>query len=214
VLYWGYWDVGGKRKQKMNIPEYMPFLYRFLDGEISIHEFEQWIYDNESQIENKENLMELISFDYKKCNAIDTIKFLVYNSMIDVRDYTEWRLKKLLNLLTDNEKRISAIWALYWELWDDNTRFKFLLPLCNYGAALIQKLDNFGITGFIGDNKAKIEREFLYPKINEESIYLLKAIDNGQILITGEKEFIDIREGIPSRMSFDEILKEIRNRIK
>lgn len=201
----------------MNLPEQVKnIFYNYLDGEITLSEFEQWIYKNTNQLDavSKELQFELINFDYNQYNSNDKILGFIYYSVIDIREYTEWRLKKLLALTLNKNNWTSAIGPLYWEFWDDNSRFNFLLPISNLIAVVILKPENFGLPNLHGKLKEEIIIEFIYPEILIESEQLLNDINSGLIQITGEKEFTDNRINKTIKMTFQEILEKIQIRMK
>lgn len=189
----------------------MPF-YKFLDGEVSLTEFENWIYDNEAQIALAVPAFhfDLINFNYRQPNARDLIYALIYYSIIDQADYAQWQLKRLLTTIINNNKWEAAASTLYWEFWDDNARFGFLMQLANYSAVILFPSERFGLSGMVGTKRDKVVSKLLYPEIVREAEAILVSIDNNEIQITGEKEYVDIRSGSKLSKNFQQILLDVR----
>ena len=81
--------------------------YKFLSGELSLPEFEKWIYENkelESEI-GGEVYTELISFNFSSHDTIPFIKKIVL-SCFDWKEYEEWRTINLLTGILENKIEI------------------------------------------------------------------------------------------------------------
>lgn len=78
--------------------------YEFLNGNISVENFESWIYSNE-QLEgilNKDHYIDLISFNFKSHDSLPYIKSIVHK-FFDWKEYEKWRTIMLLQEIK-NEK--------------------------------------------------------------------------------------------------------------
>lgn len=81
--------------------------FEFLNREISISDFEKWIYDNsdlESEIGN-DFYTDLISFDFKSHDLIPFISGLV-EKCFDWFEYEKWRTIRLLSMIKDGKIEI------------------------------------------------------------------------------------------------------------
>jgi|GEM_PF-3937973 len=195
----------------MHLPESIRVqFYKFLDGQIGLIEFENWIYANETQIELAlpEFHFELISFNYKQFDARDLFYKLIYYSIIDQASYAQWQLERLLTAIIRNENWEAAVSTLYWDFWDDNARYSFLMQIADYSAVLIFPPERFGLTNLVGVKREKVINRLLYPEIVKEAESILKSIENNDIRITGEKEYVDIRSKRKSNKTFQQVLLE------
>jgi len=82
-------------------------LYEFLNGDISIKEFEQWVYQTPSLKEELQTTvyLDLLSFDYRQKGAAYFIEQKI-NPYINKEEYNIWRTKKLLNDILENKIEI------------------------------------------------------------------------------------------------------------
>ncbi len=74
--------------------------HKFLDNEINISQFEEWIYKN-VDLENiigEDNYQMILEFNYKKKSAEIEIKNYILNNLTSERKFADWKVNKLLEL--------------------------------------------------------------------------------------------------------------------
>lgn len=112
-------------------------LFRFLNGEEPVIEFERWVYDTKAleNILGGEDYFNLISLDFsKQCSRYELIKILERH--IDVGKYQTWKLRKLLKLFLSQKGNLSLMLCKFYELYCDGFYFLDVLGL-DYGLAII-----------------------------------------------------------------------------
>ena len=80
-------------------------IFRLLDGDLPIKDFEQWVYKSNVKLETElppDIYLDLISFNYTQK---DNFKLLtdIINRIVDIDEFNLWRTKKLLNDIIENK---------------------------------------------------------------------------------------------------------------
>lgn len=162
--------------------------YGFLIGEISILDFEKWVYDS-SDLENELDEIsyyDFISFGFKKSGAIYELEQLI-KKQIDISKYETWRLKRLLfNVLGRKNNYYDSILQFY-DLYCKGYYFLDNLGL-GYGLALDCPYSEYGVDSYeelSEEQRDKIVNSF-YPKIEFEIKKVLNWLDSDIIVINSE----------------------------
>ncbi len=77
--------------------------FQFLNNEISIQDFEQYIYEDE-QLESligADQYMDLLAFDFTQENAVKHLKELLKKT-INITDWNQWRITNLIEALLND----------------------------------------------------------------------------------------------------------------
>jgi hypothetical protein len=80
-------------------------LFQALIGDISIADFEQWLYANDNKLETELNshfYLDLISLSYNQKGSFSQLKDKIFQ-YIDINEFNIWRTKKLLNAIIENK---------------------------------------------------------------------------------------------------------------
>ena len=96
--------------------------FNFLDRNISINEFEKWIYDNYSKLEiqiEPTMLYELVSFDYRQSHNINMLDDYI-NKILQPNEFEIWRIKNLLIDIIENRIDIVLGTNLLSHLYDES----------------------------------------------------------------------------------------------
>jgi len=189
--------------------------YQFLVNEISLLDFEEWLYKNESKLAaiSEELSLELISVNYKEYDAIRRVKNIIEEGAIDKQDFAEWGLKRQLQILEDKDAWRSTLFTLYHFYWDDNIRFSFLMRLCDYIAPVLFRGDHIGVPDFTGEIREEIIETYLYPAILTESKKVLHQLATGKIVISGENTFESEFSYSLNDNAFEEIVEQVKVRL-
>ena len=91
-------------------PEFTKIFYQFLDREISIEEFFDFVYDNpELQKDiSDEKYYNLIGFDWSRKNSDFMLEYFLFDSCIDRGKYWTHRLIGLLNRFEKEEENFES----------------------------------------------------------------------------------------------------------
>ena len=108
------------------------FLFNFLDNEVAVVVFEQWIYkDKELEIIEPTLYQDLILFDFTDKDAKQGIKDKL-NPYLDTKEFNVWRTKRLLNKIIDDKIDIVLGTRKLRELYFD-TGENFIPPTLGIG---------------------------------------------------------------------------------
>lgn len=138
-------------------------LFRLLNGEEPIREFEQWIYTTNAleEILGDEDYFILISLDFSRQGIrYELIKILERH--IDAGEYGTWKLRRLLNLFLSQRGDLPTMLWEFYELYCDGYYFLDVLGL------------NYGLT--IRVPPGEYSSEYLQELTNQEKETLLASI--------------------------------------
>ena len=183
---------------------------RFLNtihGDISIDDFEQWIYQSK-ELENElqpDDHFELISFNFKQPGAVYGLRKLL-NKHLEQGEYEAWRLKKLLNIVERKEgdypSAITEFYDLYYKGYTffDNLAFGYSLDLEYPSQYNVDTFDELSL-----EQQKKLADSF-YPQILEEIKRVREWLDSGKIIPTGiQDEFLGYYEFIDRRTEIEKM---------
>ena len=168
-----------------------PF-FRFLSGDLPIHELEQWIYATQEleHILGATAYYQLVSFNYHQPGANYELAKYIYG-YIDPSKYYTWQLKQLLiALLNNSQDTVELLHQLY-----DKYRHGFLF-LDDVGFAYVFTMDDIPS---IKDHEKWEEKEFhqrrealsaLLSKLKPDIEMLHAGLESGDIKILNEREYI------------------------
>lgn len=154
-------------------------LYQALTKQITLKQFEQWLYANDTlESDHPELYFELISFDYSaEANLKD-----FYHRFDGYVNYSNFEAEQLIAYLTSIIEKSDdcgcAIWMIY-ELYCDGYDFFRRLGL-KYGLCLLD-LPN------LASDSSKVVIDKLYPDIIDDAKMALSWFENNKILFKNEK---------------------------
>lgn len=165
-------------------------LLSVLRNEISIIDFEQWLYDNEDELESvigKEDYFTLINLNYKSKFVRDELENCLIR-ILGFQSYEEFRIKDLLTTLIYTEEEeffIHSCSQIYDKYCEGYSFFRIIaLKYIIYDFdEQLEDLRNRGV--FLKQEKQEILKE---------GKRLLNYINDGSITILGQKKYSDFRD--------------------
>lgn len=173
--------------------------YKVVKKEVSITEFEKWLYSiDESIISNnfgEDFYFELISINYKDVSAYIDLKNIIY-SKIPFNKYESMTLRFLLNSLINGTIDTVDLLEIFYDLYSKGYYFlRFLaLTYISYGIDDLPKLSEKKLWEEASFFKKREILNELSPKIVAEAERILKFFDSNLIKIISEFEYEDLRK--------------------
>ena len=193
--------------------------YKFLTGEKSIEELENFIYsqpDLEQQL-GSEIYLNLVGLNFK--DKYDKVKLsdLIKNKIIEEGQFETWKLRKILNDFLNEPKKVDInldkIYHLYCGVYQENGRRKYEFKfLGNLGLNYLYWTDKSYLKTNYGENwkteyeKCLNEFEFYHEQLKEFAKEILLAIENRQIEILSDGTYI-IAKDLEDKLETEEIYK-------
>jgi len=171
------------------IPEHIKeIFYNTLLGDVSLKDFEKWLYDNKEleQLMNSDDYLSLISFNYEKRDAAYEFRNLVESQIDIVGEFPNYRgeieTRKLLALLEEAKQKtpnLPIILMDFYELYCDGYYFLQTLALV-YGLC---------VTTYWTEWSERKRKKFLkkaFPKLKKEIDCVIMWIKSKSVTLTGE----------------------------
>ncbi len=193
--------------------------YKFLNGDKSIEDLENFIYaqpDLELQLGN-ETYFSLIDLNFKDKYDKAKLPDLIKNRVIEEGQFETWKLKRILNdFLTQPEQidlNLDKIYHLYCGVYQGNgvRRYEYKF-LGNLGINYLYWTDEGYLKTFYGNNwKAEYENcstefEFYHKQLKNFATEIVSAIDNEEIEIFNDGTY-RISNTLKNKLEIDEIYK-------
>lgn len=154
-------------------------IYQVLTKKISLHSFEQWLYEDNVLESNNPNLyFELISFDY---SSKDNFKdfYDKFAKHVGFYKFEVERLRDYLHSIIDKDENCGhAIWMMY-ELCCDGYGFLGKIGMV-YGFSLVDE-----VTSASNRNMKYIFDKF-YPNIIQDATNVLNWLEEGKIVFKNQ----------------------------
>ncbi len=166
--------------------------FRFLAGELSIQDFEQWIYAT-SELEeflDKDAYYSLLSFDFRLPRISHEVSKFIYEN-IDTGRFHTWNIKRLLNiLLNDSQDAVEVFEKLYSMYWN---RYDFLHEITIQYAAGIDDIPKLKEKDFWEEKAFAVRRnalnEFVRTLLPSIEI-ILQGLESEKIKIIDEQKYL------------------------
>lgn len=184
---------------EMNRDDIELIFYKVIKNEISITEFEKWLYSvDEDIISNnfdEDFYFELISINYKNISAYNELEKIIY-SKIPFNKYESMTLRFLLNSLINGTRDTVDLLVVFYNLYSKGYYFlRFLaLTYISYGIDDLPKLSEKKLWDEASFFKKREILNELSPKIVSEAERILKFFDSNLIYIISEFEYEDLRK--------------------
>ncbi len=158
--------------------------YSVVKGNLSVPDFEHWVYDfDEEQIDEyfgKGFYFELASLNYKDKFIINKLKALLFTK-IPFGKFEEIKIRDILNsIIDDNQDLVELLEAVY-DLYCDGYSFLRYIGLA------------YVFYGMPGEHSTYSFDEKAIINLKNEANRILSFLDEGKIIITGEYEYDDNR---------------------
>lgn len=187
--------------------------FETLHGDISVLEFEKWLYDNKSLEKSltPDDYLDFISLNYKNTEA----KYCLHNlieKQISLGEYEKWRLLGLLTKALKRDNELANILMEFYDLYFNGYSFFDNLGL-GYGL-VVEAPYSHGADSWDGlpENKKTELLDSFYPNIVTEIKKVIFWLENETVVPTGTRNdfdhflFIDNRnenEKIPTAYKVD-----------
>lgn len=176
--------------------------YRTIAGEVSLPDFEQWLYTHE-EVESllpADDYLNLLTLNYHKSGA----KYELSNLLSKLIDLCEYETYKLRGLLQEAQRKTTRLPFILMEFYDFYCRgYRFLQKLgLGYGLAVeVPYLEN--VPAETWDELAPDQQKELlagfYPELDLELDRVLEWLATGKIVLTGKydelghHDYLDLR---------------------
>lgn len=179
----------------IEMPKYMELkFYNIMFGNITMEEFESWVYKDVDLpvILSDENYLELISLNYNRNGAkYDLFNFLS-SKVIDLGKYERWKLLNLLRQALKRDDNLASILREFYDLYCSGYNFLDVLGL-EYGLSVeCPPYNDYEVDTWeeMKEKDKKILLDSFYPRLEQEIRKVIKWIEDGKIIFTGQVDDI------------------------
>ncbi|WP_271811326.1 hypothetical protein [Clostridium beijerinckii] len=169
----------------MNKQDVESNFYNVLKGNITILEFEKWVYNIDEELLNKsfgnDFYFELISLNYKDKHVMNELEKLLF-SKVPFGRFEEVKIRKLLEDVIDDKGILVEIIEELYDLYCDGYRFLMDIGLAYVYYGMPREHETYNFT------------EQTRTKLKSEAKRILSFLNTRKIIITGEYEYEDLRE--------------------
>jgi len=167
--------------------------FKTIKGDISVHEFEQWLY-SDKELENildSGDYLDLISFSFQKSTA----KYELWNLLKKHIDVGEFETYKLIELLYETKRRsekLPFILMDFYELYCKGLIFLREIGL-GYGlSVVVPRMENTKADTWeeLTETQQKKLLDSFFPDLENEIDKVIDWFENGKIIIKGERDEI------------------------
>jgi hypothetical protein len=165
--------------------------FQLRDRELSIEEFEQWIYATTdlAEILNSEDYFQLISLNFSTKWTRENIEKIL-EKYIDFGQYESAALERMLIRLIQQDENLARILSDFYWLYCEGYHFLKNLGI-EYGLRICVPLPKANSWGELDDQQQFLND--LLPGAIAEAKKVLAWLESGEIVITGEYEYFDYR---------------------
>ena len=191
--------------------------YKFLNGETTVSELENFIYkhsDLEQELD-RDTYLELISLDFNDKYVIARLTDFIKRKIIEEGHFETWRLRNILNaFLTDANNiqiHLDKLYHLYCGVYLDTgeRRYEFKF-LSNLGLNYLYWVDEGYMKANYGNNwKQEYERtfnnfEFYHEQLKPFAKEILLALNANKIIISNDGTY-KISDDLKEKLETDKI---------
>lgn len=171
-----------------------------LYGDITIPEFESWLYVNKQleTILSFENYLELISLGYKSATAKEDLKKIL-EQLIEDAEYEKWRLLRMLSEALENNKKLPQLLISFYELYCKGYQFLDNLGI-GFGLVILAPYPHASTWEDLSVTEQQDLLTSFYPQLNTELHKVVNWLNSDKIIITvatnehnNQFEFVDNR---------------------
>ncbi|MEZ0611675.1 hypothetical protein ACAW74_24405 [Fibrella sp. WM1] len=167
--------------------------YRTIKGDITIEDFEQWLYADKEieRLLSPDDYLELIALNFKKSGA----KYELWNLLKKQIDLGEYETYKLVELLTEAKKNTDRLPYILMEFYGLYCRgYGFLQELgLNYGLSVEAPTIPNSTADTWEELTIEQQQELLnsfWPELEKEVDRVVDWLVSDKIILTGEKDYI------------------------
>jgi len=168
-------------------PDIEQVFFETLNGDKSIREFENWLY-NESLLESildDSKYLELISLGYKGRSAKYELSKLLLE-IVDKTKYENWRIRRLLTKAAQRDEELPQILLHFYDLYCKGYSFLDNLGL-GYGLAIAVPYPYAETWDELSPSRQRELLSRFDAQLDTEIQKVLNWLDTGKIILTGNK---------------------------
>ncbi len=188
----------------MQLPAYIKqIFFNTLNGDMSVPEFEQWLYAEKDleQLMDEYDYLDLIAYPYK--SGAPNGLFQLLEKHIGKGVLETMRMDQLLGKALDRDQSLPEILVRFYDLYCKGYYFLEVLGM-NYGLGIDIDFPLVNSKRSSWEDLDVTEQNTLldsfYPELETELIRVISWLDNGEIILTGIRDennrldFIDNRD--------------------
>jgi hypothetical protein len=162
------------------------YFYKTLEGDISIENFEKWLYENKDleKTLNPDDYLDLISFNYKQGGAKYNLCKLL-ERYVDLGNYETYKLLKLLNRAKEKNKDLAEILVQFYDLYCRGYGFLRYIGI-HYGLAIEIEGRDFWSAEMREEHEMIIKS--FSPELDNQLQQIIDWLISGKIILTGTKD--------------------------
>ena len=183
----------------MNREDIELVFYKVIKNELSVIEFEEWLYSIDDDVINanfgSDFYFELLDINYRSKFSLDELKKVIY-SKIPFDKFESTTLKFLLNSLINETRDKADTLEILYDLYCKGYYFLRFLGIIyiRYGIDELPRLSVEKLWDEVSFIKKRDILNKLSPKLEAEAKRILGFLNNGLIKITNEFEYEDLRK--------------------
>lgn len=193
--------------------------YKFLNRELTLSDFEEFVYSENSLEQELDNdfYLELIGFNFKDKNAREQLEDLIFDRFLTEAEFETWRLQRLLNKFIETEvdidKKLDNFYSMYCSTYDRQGEFvngyRFLGHL---GLNYFHWMDEGYLKTNYGSRwKEELEKtyedfEYYHSQLKPIATKILRALEIKEIEIKKFGEYL-ISDDLKFDLESDKIFK-------
>ncbi|MCB9043279.1 MAG: hypothetical protein H6554_05895 [Chitinophagales bacterium] len=198
--------------QKLALDMQIPFFEPY-SNEISIADFEEWLYSKNEleQFLDYDTYIKLVSLNFKDRNVKYEMGKII-NPFLDLGKFEERKLRKVLtdiiNRTDDFAKSLIETYNLYCMGYCFFDQLGF-----GYGLMFSEDFWEYSDWENLAPEQKKNRVDQIFENVKQEAELILKWLDEGKIVLTGEADdlghygYIDNRSDTSRKPSTDEIIE-------
>lgn len=182
--------------------------FKVINDEVSINDFEQWLYVQNSleQLLGNKVYIDLISINYKNRHAKHEM-CKVIDLYLDYGLFEERKLKKILNDLIHKTDDFAKSLIATYDLYCYGYSFFYNLGL-GYGLTFSEDFFDYTEWENLSADQKENRINKIYPGVKREAELVLSWMEQGKLILTGERDELGHYDYIDKRSPFE---KDHRN---
>ena len=184
------------------VPQHIKeIFFNLLSGDISLDDFEEWLYENEEleQLLTPDDYLDLISINFGKSHAVHDLHRLI-EKHIDLGEYKTRQLLVILNNAKQKPLDLPLILMRFYDLYCDGYSFLDRLGL-GYGLTVVVPHPAANSWEELEEAEQNALLNSFYPELDTEIDRVISWLTNKSIILLGEKDeiglwnYLDLRAG-------------------
>ncbi|WP_421754103.1 hypothetical protein [Croceimicrobium sp.] len=183
--------------------------FQVLNKEISVADFEKWLYSKKEleQLLGYDSYIDLISLNFKDRYILHEMAKIV-NPFLDFGEFEERKLKNILSDLINRKDDFAKSLIETYYLYCSGYSFFHNLGL-GYGLTFSEDFWNFSDWEILTSEQKNGRIDRIYPGVKREAELILQWIDEGKIVLNGEKDEFGQYQFLDKRTNTEEELRTL-----